>query len=76
MGNDRTHPSLPSQFTFFKDKERVLKQKRTLKESEAGKKVFINENCSKRIRETRRKLVPFQKDAKGKGKKVTMVYDH
>ena len=55
----------------------MLRQKRTLKDTEAGKKVFIGEDFSKRTRETRCKLVPFLKEAKkDKNKKMTLVYDH
>lgn len=81
---DRVHrlnkdPDSPivARFVNFKDKQRVLKEKRKLKETEKGRTIFIGEDFSKNVRDTRRKLVPHLKEAKtDKNKKVTMVYNY
>ena len=65
-----------ARFTLFKDKQRVFKAKRMLSGSEGGSTIFIGEDFSKRVREVRRKLVPFLKEAKAKNKKATIVFDH
>ena len=76
LGNDTTSPII-ARFTNFKDKQRVLKEKRKLKDSEEGKTIFIGEDFTKSVRDTRRKLVPFLKEAKAdRTKKAFMVYDH
>lgn len=63
--------------THFKDKQRVLKNKRVLSKCEGCSNVFIGEDFTKRVRDVRKKLVPFLKDAKAdKTKKATMVFDH
>ena len=55
----------------------MLKQNRSLKDLDAGKNIFIGEDFSKRVRDTRRKLIPFLKEAKkDKNKRATMVFDH
>ena len=64
-------------FTKYKDKQTVLKAKKKLGETQEGKKIFIGEDYSKKVRETRRKLVPFLKEARDKEKKrAHMVFDH
>eukprot|EP00745_Piridium_sociabile_P029148 TRINITY_DN47464_c1_g1_i4.p1 TRINITY_DN47464_c1_g1~~TRINITY_DN47464_c1_g1_i4.p1 ORF type:complete len:325 (-),score=61.62 TRINITY_DN47464_c1_g1_i4:364-1338(-) len=76
---DRVHrlnssPKSPmvARCTFFKDKEKMLKVRAKLK----GSGIFINEDFSFKVREIRRKLIPYLKAAKEQGKRVTMVYDH
>ena len=75
LGKDPNSP-IVARFTSFKDKERVLREKRKLRESENGKSVFVGEDFSKGVREIRRKLVPFLKKAKSEKKKASMVFDH
>ena len=76
---DRVHrlnakPDSPivARCTFFRDKQKILKEKRKLK----GSTVFVSEDFSALVRETRKKLAPHLKAAKSNGKKATMVYDH
>jgi hypothetical protein len=57
---------------FFKDKVRILKEKRRLK----GSDIFIGEDFSSLVRETRRKLSPFLKEAREKSQRAFMVFDH
>ena len=81
---DRVHrmrkdPKSPiiARFTNFKDKQRVLKQERKLSETAEGSTIFIGEDFSKGVREVRKKLVPFLKNAKADPKNnARMVYDH
>ena len=76
LGRDPDSPII-ARFTNFKDKQRVLKEKGKLKETEKGRTIFIGEDFSKGVGDTRRKLVPFLKEAKAdKKKKASMVYDH
>ena len=56
----------------YKDKQKILKEKKKLKDTG----VFINEDYTHRVRETRRKLGPFIKQAREAGKLASMVYDH
>ena len=81
---DRVHrmrkdPKSPiiARFTNFKDKQRVLKQKRKLSETAEGSTIFIGEDFSRGVREMRKKLVPFLKNAKADPTNNTrMVYVH
>ena len=76
LRRDENSPII-ARFASFKDKQKVLKAKRKLSETENGNTIFIGEDFSKRVRETRKKLVPFLKEAKkDKDKRATMVYDH
>ena len=75
----RKDPKSPiiARFTNFKDKQRVLKQKRKLSETAEGSTIFIGEDFSKGVREVRKKLVPFLKNTKANPKNnARMVYDH
>ena len=76
LRNDSKSPII-ARFTNFKDKQRVLRQKRKLSETSEGSTIFIGEDFSKGIRDVRRRLVPFLKTAKA-APNVTarMVYDH
>ena len=58
--------------TFYKDRESILKSKRSL----FGSEIFVGEDFSKRTRQVRKALNGFKKDLKKNGKKVAMVYDH
>ena len=76
---DRVHrlnasPQSPiiARCTFFKGKELLMKERRKLK----GTGIYINEDFSFRVREIRRKLLPYLKSAREHGKKASMVYDH
>ena len=58
-------------------KSPILKQKRKLSETAEGSTIFIGEDFSKGVREVRKKLVPFLKNAKADPKNnARMVYDH
>lgn len=69
-----TDPKAPmvARCTFYKDRLSVLKAKKNL----AGSTISISEDFTRRVREVRKKLVPYLKAAKRSGKKVSMVYDH
>ena len=58
--------------TFYKDKARILRARNKLK----GTQIFIGEDFSFRVRDTRKKLIPHLKCAREQGKRATMVYDH
>ena len=81
---DRVHrmrrdPGSPivARLTNYKDRQRVLKEKRKRSETTEGRTIFIGEDFSKGVRDVRRKLVPFLKNAKADSKnKATMIYDH
>ena len=60
-------------FRSFKDKERVLAERRKLKENNPN--VYINEDFSPRVREKRRLLQPFLREAKAAGKKAYLRFD-
>ena len=67
----RKDPKSPiiARFTNFKDKQRVLKQKRKLSETAEGSTIFIGEDFSKGV--------PFLKNTKADPKNnARMVYDH
>lgn len=76
---DRVHrlsskPNAPliARFSFYKHKIAVLRAKQKLK----GTDIFVGEDFSEGVRETRKKLrkfVPALREAK---QKVTMVFDH
>jgi chromosome segregation ATPase len=58
--------------TFYKDKLRILKLKNKMK----GSNIFIGEDYSQSVRETRKKLSAIMKTLKGEGKNVKLVFDH
>ena len=61
-----------ARFTTFKDKERVMKERRKLK----GSDVFINEDFSLNVRETRKQLKPFMSWFRSENKHASLVFDH
>lgn len=72
-GNKPTSPII-ARCTFYKDKVLILKGKSEL--SKIKSPVYVGEDFSTRVRDIRRKLTPHLKEAKGAGKKATLVYDH
>nr|KAG5686017.1 hypothetical protein BaRGS_010558 [Batillaria attramentaria] len=58
---------------FFKDKERILAERRTLKDNNSN--IFINEDFSPRVREKRRQLQSFLREAKAANKKASLRFD-
>jgi hypothetical protein len=58
--------------TFYKDKVKLLKAKQKLK----GSDIFIGEDFSRGVRETRKKLSVFLKAKKDEGQNAKMVHDH
>lgn len=58
--------------TLFKDKQKILKEKKKLK----GTSIFVGEDFSFKVRETRKKLTPHLKSAWTQGKRATMVFNH
>ena len=70
--NSKENSPIVARFTFYKDKETVLKAKNKLK----GSTVFIGQDFSRRVRDLRKRLAPHLKKAKSQSKRATMVYDH
>ncbi|KAL8564249.1 hypothetical protein ACOMHN_050860 [Nucella lapillus] len=54
-------------------KEKILAERRMLKNKTF--QVFISEDFTPRVRDIRRKLLPFLKDAKDAGKKAFLRFD-
>jgi outer membrane murein-binding lipoprotein Lpp len=76
---DRVHrvsgkPNSPviAKCTFYKDKIKLMRAKQKLK----GSDIFIGEDFSRGVRDTRKKLSRFAKEMKERGEAVKMVYDH
>nr|KAG5700407.1 hypothetical protein BaRGS_010320 [Batillaria attramentaria] len=61
-----------ARFTFFKDKDMVLRKKQSLK----GSDIFIGEDYTRRVRDVRRRLSAHLKVAKRDKKSAFMVFDH
>lgn len=60
-------------FSKFKDKERILASRKTLRDKRSD--VFINEDFTPRVRDKRRLLLPFLKKAKSEGKRAFLRFD-
>ena len=60
-------------FSKAKDRELVLAGRRKLREKKSG--IFVNEDFTTRVREVRRKLLPFLKEAKDAGKRASLRFD-
>lgn len=73
LGTSKNSPII-ARCTFYKQKSIILKAKRKLQETDNT--ISIGEDFTKRVRDIRRKLIPFLKTAKADGKRVTMIYDH
>ena len=71
LTSDKNSPVI-ARFTFYKDKEEVMRAKGKLK----GTKIFIGEDFSRRVRDVRKRLAPHLKTLKSQGKRATMVFDH
>lgn len=71
-GTQETNFLIVVRFTFFNDKETVLRAKRNLK----SKNIFIAERLQKWVRDIRKRLFSLFKAAKEENKKCRMVYDH
>jgi len=76
---DRVHrisnkPNSPliARCSNYKDKVKILKAKNKLK----GSNIFVGEDYSQSVRETRKKLNATMKTMRSEGKNVTMVFDH
>lgn len=65
-------PPIIVRFTYFKDKERVLKERTKLKDTN----IFVNEDFTMSVRDTRRKLAPFLNWFRADGKRASLVFDH
>ena len=63
-----------AKFTFYKDKERILKTKKKLD----GSDIFIGEDYSRGVRAIRKTLSKMKKEMKqqNKDRKIHLVYDH
>ena len=70
--NSRPDSPLIACFTFYKDKLEILKAKTRLK----GSRIFIGEDFSLGVRQTRKKLAAIMKEKRNAGHKVSMIYDH
>ena len=71
-GGKAPHPIIAS-FHKYKDKERILTERRKLKEKKSD--VFINEDFTPLVREKRRRLLPFLKEVKQAKKKAHLRFD-
>lgn len=60
-------------FGKFKDKERILAGRKTLREKKSS--IFINEDFTPRVRDKRRLLLPFLKKAKSEDKRAHLRFD-
>jgi FtsZ-binding cell division protein ZapB len=76
---DRVHrisnkPDSPviAKCSYYKQKVKILKLKNKLK----GSDIFIGEDFSQNVRETRKKLTDIMKSLKSEGKSVKMAFDH
>jgi FtsZ-binding cell division protein ZapB len=58
--------------TYYKQKVKILKLKNKLR----GSNIFIGEDYSQNVRETRKKLTDIMKTLKSEGKNVKMAFDH
>nr|KAG5690472.1 hypothetical protein BaRGS_016472 [Batillaria attramentaria] len=65
-------PPVIAKFTFYKDKEHVLRNKQKLK----GSDIFVGEDYTNRMRDIRKKLSSHLKSAKAAQRSATMVYNH
>lgn len=70
--NGKANSPIVARCTFYKDKVSVLKAKKKLQ----GTQISIGEDYTARVRDTRKKLAPYLKKAKGEGKRAAMVFDH
>ena len=70
--NAKPYPPIVARCTFYKDKEKIMKEKWKLK----GSSVFIGDDFSAKVREVKRKLLPHSRAAKDQKKRATMVFDH
>ncbi|GFS11073.1 SH3 domain protein [Elysia marginata] len=59
-------------FLDFNDKENILRAHGHLKKTN----IFINEDYTARVRQTRKKLSPFLTKYRSEGKRANLVYDH
>lgn len=71
LGSKANSPVI-ARCTYYKDKVKIMKAKEKLK----GSNIFIGEDFSRGVRETRKKLYKFFKAKKDDGQNVKMVYDH
>ena len=73
LGRRRANGSRPiiAKLSFFKDKQRLFKQAKELKDSG----ISISEDYVKSVREARSKMVPLMKLAREKGKRASLNYD-
>lgn len=71
VGNKPTSPVIAC-CSSYRDKVAILKAKKELK----GSNVFVGEDFSAGVRETRKALSKLMKEQKEQGKVATMVFDH
>ena len=65
-------PPMIARFSFYKERQQVLKESRKFK----GSSVHVQEDFSPRVREIRRKLAPRVARYRDEGKRATLVFDH
>ena len=68
----RIGSSIIAKFTMFKDKERVMRHRNKLK----GSNIFVSEDFSLGVRETRKRLLPFLNWFRSQSKRASLVFDH
>lgn len=70
--SDKPNAPVIAKCTFYKHKVSILKHKNKLK----GSNIFVGEDYSQSVRDTRKKLTDVMKTLKGEGKNVKLVFDH
>ena len=61
-------------FNSYKMREKILAERRALKNKRSP--IFISEDFTPKVRDQRRKLLPFLKEAKNAGKKAFLRFDN
>eukprot|EP00745_Piridium_sociabile_P022930 TRINITY_DN35768_c1_g2_i1.p1 TRINITY_DN35768_c1_g2~~TRINITY_DN35768_c1_g2_i1.p1 ORF type:complete len:280 (+),score=57.69 TRINITY_DN35768_c1_g2_i1:199-1038(+) len=73
LGSEKSDRPIIICFGKFKDKERILASRKVLREKRS--KIFVNEDFTPRVRESRRLLLPFLKKAKAEQKRAFLRFD-
>ena len=71
-GGKNPHPIIVC-FGKFKDKERILASRKTLRDRKSN--IFVNEDFTPRVRDKRRLLLPFLKKAKSDNRRAHLRFD-
>ena len=74
LNTSKTPQPIIARLTHFRDKQHLLRQKNKLK----GTRIYINEDFTNKVRETRKKLLKFVTELRKKDNppKANLVFDH